>query len=97
MDWNATDDQLSFSGAWERYRGDEYRNNGLSGKRFRWDLWSDNPDEIRVRFAGQWLRRPNAAGFYTQLRVGYERVTRFAFTDDGRSNAMVQAKVGWIW
>ena len=97
VDWNATDDQLSFSGAWERYRGDEYRNNGLGGKRFRWDLWSDNPDEIRVRLEGQWLRRPNAAGFYTQIRVGYERVTRFAFTDDGRSNAMVQAKVGWFW
>lgn len=93
--WNAPDATLSFSGAWERYSGDTYRNpdDGLS-RRYR---VADNPDEIRVRAVADWTRGDGGAGLRWGARVGWERVTRFALGSQSRTNAVAQTWVGWGW
>lgn len=81
---------LSVEGAWERYSGDTYRNpdDGLS-HRFR---VADNPDEIRVRGVVEWAGHAVAPGLSTGVRVGWERVTRFALGPASRTNLMAQVR-----
>lgn len=82
--------------AWERYSGDTYEN-ALGPDRVRWVRTSDEPDETRVRAMVEWLRRPAPTGLHTRLRLGWEGVTRFDFTDADRSNLMGQVAVEYRW
>lgn len=97
-------DGLRNNAAWERYAGDEYSENPQSR---RFARVADNPDEIRLRTTLEWTRRPARAGagvgtvvrtgVRTTLRLGYEQVTRFDFTDRNRSNLLAQVAVGYAW
>ncbi|MHB1193985.1 MAG: capsule assembly Wzi family protein [Longimicrobiales bacterium] len=86
---------LSVQGAWERYSGDTYRNpdDGLS-HRFR---VADNPDEIRLRGAVEWSGHAVAPGLSTGVRLGWERVTRFALGSASRTNVMAQVRAAYSW
>ena len=91
--WQGFDQSVSLNWNWERYRGDEFRRAGL----LDWERIADNPDEIRVRFQADWIRGMGVTGVNTTVRLGYEHVTRFNFTDENRSNLMAQVKVGYSW
>ncbi|HSW30354.1 MAG TPA: capsule assembly Wzi family protein [Longimicrobiales bacterium] len=86
---------LSVEGAWERYSGDTYRNpdDGLS-HRFR---VADNPDEIRLRGAVEWAGHPGVPGLSTGVRLGWERVTRFALGSASRTNLVAQVRAAYSW
>jgi hypothetical protein len=86
---------LSAGAAWERYSGDTYRNppDGLS-QRFR---VADNPDEIRVRGTVEWAGHAGTPGLRTGVRVGWERVTRFALGPASRSNFVAQVRAAYSW
>ena len=91
--WHGPNQTMSFSWNWERYSGDVFRSRG----RFDWDRVADNPDEIRVRFDAAWNRGMGLTGIQTALRVGFEHVARFDFTDSNRGNVILQARVGYHW
>lgn len=95
--WNGDVQTLAVSGAWERYSGDVYRNNGRTDTEFRWNKISDEPDEIRLRGMAEWSHRPNRLGVTGAVRLGVERVQRFAFSTTTRSNLLLQARVGYAW
>ncbi len=95
VDWTGTQDRVSAAGAWERYHGDEYYR--LYDAPMEWLLETDNPDEIRVRATLDWVHRPAVIGIRTTVRLGYEHVRRFDFTDRNRSNFLAQVGVGWVW
>jgi len=61
-----------------------------------WTLLADNPDEIRKRITAEWTRFPDHTGLRTTLRLGYEHVTRFNFTEENRSNFLVQFKLDYL-
>ncbi len=54
-------------------------------------------DEIRKRITVDWTRFADGGGVETSIRLGYEHVTRYAFSDENRSNFLAQVKVGYIW
>ncbi len=95
LDWNGPADRVSVAGAWERYQGDTYA--VMRDPDWRWARVEDNPDEIRVRATLDWARKPAVTGLRTTVRLGYEHVTRFDFTDRNRSNLLAQVGVGWVW
>ncbi len=66
-------------------------------KGFDWQRLADNPDEIRLRTIVEWTRFPTATGFQTTLRLGYEHVSLFDFTEADRSNVLVQLEAGYVW
>jgi hypothetical protein len=90
--WRGSDQAISFHGNWELYRGDVFRRVGLG-----WERVADNPDEIRVRVQADWSRGMGMTGVNTTVRLGYEHVTRFNFTDENRSNLMAQVQVAYRW
>ena len=84
-------------GAWERYAGDEYAD-GPDRPDTDWIRAADNPDEIRLRALVDWTRRSDGiTGLRTSVKLGYEYVTRFNFTDENRSNFLVQVSAGYVW
>lgn len=95
--WNGTGDVVEVGAAWERYSGDRYQKPEGPGWAQRLVRVEDNPDEIRLRATLDWERAPRVRGLRTSVRLGYERVTRFAFTDQSRSNFLAQVGVGWSW
>lgn len=84
---------MSFSWNWERYSGDLFRRRGLDN----WERVADNPDEIRVRFEADWSRGMGLAGVNTGVRLVYEHVTRFNFTDANRNNLLLHVRVAYRW
>ncbi len=93
--WNGPRETVALTGAWERYAGDRY---ALQDDQWaEWLRTTDNPDEIRLRATLDWERAPSVTGLRTSVRLGYEHVSRFAFTDRSRSNFLAQVGVGWRW
>lgn len=97
VDWTGARDRVSASGAWERYSSDAYE--VRVDPNWRWVRTTDNPDEIRLRTTVDWTRHPaaGAPGVRTHLRLGYEHVTRFDFTDRNRANFLAQVGVAYVW
>lgn len=93
LDWRGRFDVVSFAGTWERYSGDDWAfpTDGLPRRRT-----ADNPDEIRLRATVDWTREHAGSELRTSVRLGYERVTRFNFTDQNRSNYLAQIQVAWL-
>lgn len=89
LGWTGTRDRFTLEGAIEVYRGDEHAAN-----RER-TLISDNPDELRRRIEAEWRRGAGVPGLETGLRLGYELVDRFGFSDSDRSNYL--ARLWLIW
>jgi len=100
VDWRGQRDRVLGLAAWERYSGDDWRQGrndaGEQGSN-DWQRLADNPDEIRLRTIVEWTRFPAVTGFQTTLRLGYEHVSRFNFTEADRSNVMVQLESGYVW
>ena len=93
LDWTGSVDVVRLSGAWELYSGDDWEE--LPHPR-HYTRISDNPDEIRLRATLDWSRDLEGTDFRTTVRLGYEHVTRFNFTDENRSNYLAQVKLAWI-
>jgi len=91
--WTGTEDILQVELFREVYSGDDWENEGTP---FRWVRVKDNPDEIRFRIITNWTRTHKASELQTSVRLGYERVTRFDFTDVNRSNYMAQVQFTWV-
>lgn len=94
VEWTGAKHRLSTRGAWERYQGDAYVD--VTGGVVEFIRTEDNPDEVRIRASLDWTRQPAPSGLRTTLRLGYERVTRFDFTETSRSNFLAQASVGYV-
>ncbi|HIF22778.1 MAG TPA: hypothetical protein EYQ27_12950 [Gemmatimonadetes bacterium] len=95
--WTGPTSRISFGGYWERYSGDDFFVGFVEEVGWDWRLLTDNPDEIRKRITAEWTRFPAPTGFSTTLRLGYEYVTRFDFTEQNRSNFLVQFKLDYLW
>ena len=100
VDRTGRDSRLSVTGAWELYSGDDWYVGPIPGGGpwdWDWTLLADNPDEIRKRITVDWTLFPDGSGIEKSIRLGYEHVTRYAFSDENRSNFLAQVKVGYIW
>ncbi len=96
LDWTGTKDRVSLGAAWERYSSDRYSDDpDTSG--LDWVKVADNPDEIRVRTTLAWTREAARPGLRMTVRLGYEHVTRFDFTDRNRSNFLAQVGLEYVW
>ena len=93
LDWRDRFDVVSVAGAWERYSGDDWAMPKGEIPRRR---TADNPDEIRLRAIVDWTREHVGSDLRTSVRLGYERVTRFNFTDQDRSNYLAQVSLAWL-
>ena len=91
--WTGTENILQVELFREVYSGDDWENEGTP---FQWVRVKDNPDEIRFRIITNWTRNHKASELQTSVRLGYERVTRFNFTDVNRSNYMAQVQFTWV-
>jgi len=91
--WTSTRNVFQFELFRETYSGDDWENKGTP---FQWVRVSDNPDEIRLRIVTNWTRNHETSGLQTSLRLGYEHVTRFNFTDVKRSNYLAQVNFRWV-
>jgi hypothetical protein len=96
LDWRGPRDAVSAALAWERYAGADFYEQ-IPDDRYAWDRTRDRPDETRARITLEWRRDalPGALGF--GARLGYERVTTFAFTPTRRANAIVQVRADYRW
>jgi hypothetical protein len=100
VDWTGLSSRFSVSGAWERYSGDDYTWGIPVGDVYpNWDWWrvADNPDEMRYRVTGGWTGLGTPRGIETSINLGYEHVTRFAYTAASRSNLFAQLRVEYLW
>ena len=97
VDWRGQRDRVLGLAAWERYSGDHWRVGLNDDDDTDWQRLADNPDEIRLRVIVEWTRFPAVTGFQRTLRLGYEHVSRFDFTEDDRSNVLVQLETGYVW
>jgi len=95
LDWTGPRDRVSFAGAQERYSGDVWWDR--SGHPIRWELLEDNPDETRLRGTLAWIREPASTGPRATVRLGYEHVTRFDFTDQNRANWLAQVRLDYLF
>lgn len=93
LEWTGSRSHLALAAHWERYSGDHWINGHEAG----FIRSADNPDEIRLRTTLDWTRHPDITGLRTTVRLGYEHVTRFDFTDKNRSNFMVQVRAEYLW
>ncbi|MCH2474779.1 MAG: capsule assembly Wzi family protein, partial [Gemmatimonadetes bacterium] len=91
--WTGTEDILQVELFREVYSGDDWEN---AGTPFQWVRVTDNPDEIRFRIITNWTRNHEMSDLQTSVRLGYEHVTRFDFTDVNRSNYMAQVQFTWV-
>ena len=97
VDWRGQRDRVLGLAAWERYSGDDWWVGPDDQQVWDWQRLADNPDEIRLSTIVEWTRFPAVTGFQTTLRLGYEHVTRFNFTEADRSNVLVQLEAGYVW
>jgi hypothetical protein len=91
--------RLGIVGAWERYSGDDYywaRVPGGGEWDYDWYRAADNPDEIRKRVVVDYLRSNGLRRLVTSIRLGYERVTRFAYTDRSRDNLLARVTLQYL-
>jgi len=94
-EWVGTDQVFKFTGALERYSGDDFRGRPHPvGGRVR---IANNPDELRARATLEWIRGGLDSGFQTAIRVGAEQVTRWAYTDSDRTNVLGELGVRYRW
>lgn len=91
--WTGAKDILQIDLFREIYSGDDWENEGTP---FRWVRVKDNPDEIRFRIVTDWTRNHAASDLQTSVRLGYEHVTRFDFTDVNRWNYVAQVRFTWV-
>ena len=77
--------------AWERYSNADFYGNPAD-ERFDWVRTIDNPDEIRLRAVADWTADPGPRRLAPSVRLAWERVTRFAFTPDPRTNFLAQVR-----
>ena len=97
VDWRGSKHVVALLGAVERYSGgDRYGNMDEEG-RFGWVRALDRPDEIRIRVEANWARDAEVHRLGTSVRLGYEHVTRTAFTTGARSNFLAQVKFDYLW
>jgi hypothetical protein len=92
--WTGQRTQMSITGAWERYSGDDYE--ALQSP-INYVRTADNPDEVRLRMTAEWARSDERSRLTTRIKLGYESTTRFAFTENNRANVSLQAGLGWAW
>jgi len=100
IDWTGSTSRVGVAAAWELYSGDDYAWGLLPGAvypDFDWWRVADNPDETRWRFTTEWNGPGPLADLEATVRLGYERVTRFDYTDEHRSNFFVQLRAGYRW
>lgn len=100
LDWTGPVSRVRLTGAWERYSGGDYYWDRIPGGGFwdfDWYLAADNPDEIRKRLVLDYLRFEGWRDLETSLRVGYEHVTRFDYTDRSRHNVLAQLSLRYLW
>lgn len=93
LDWRGPSDAVSFAGAWEGYSGDDWTF-PIDGR--PWERAADNPDEVRLRAMVDWTHERLGSRLRTSLRLGYEHVDHFNFTDENRSNYLAQLRVAWL-
>jgi len=91
--WTGTEDILQVELFREVYSGDDWENEDTP---FRWARVKDKPDEIRFRIITNWTRNHKTSDLQTFVKLGYEHVTRFDFTDVSRSNYMAQVQFTWV-
>lgn len=100
IDWTGARSRVGVAGAWELYSGDDYTWGIPEGDVYpNWDWWrvSDNPDETRWRVTTTWSGPGPAESLEAAVRIGYERVTRFNYLAENRSNFFVQVRTGYRW
>ena len=97
VDWRGSRHTAALRGAVEQYNGADRYENVTGDGRFSWVQLLDQPDEIRFRMVGDWVVDAESQGFGTSVRVGYEHVTRAAFTTGDRSNFLAQVKFDYRW
>lgn len=90
--WTSTRNVYQFELFRETYSGDDWENKGTP---FEWVRVSDNSDEIRLRFSADWTRNHLPSPIRTFVRLGYEQVTRFDYTNIDRWNYLAQ--IGFAW
>ena len=95
--WAGMANTIAITGARDLLSGDIYQHNGLEAADFRLVLIEDNPDEIRWRGMVEWSRSRIGRGLRPSVQLGYERVTLFDFTDEDRSNLMVNFTLSYRW
>ena len=97
LEWTGARQTVGMAWAWERYSGDQYAKPGPNPADQKLVRVADNPDEVRVRTTLDWTRRPALSSLRTTVRLGYEHVTRFDFTERNRSNFLAQVSAGYVW
>lgn len=98
LEWRGAGHTAALTAAWEDYSGaDRYEHPPEVVLKGRWIRTVDRPDEVRTRVVADWISDPNERRIGSSVRLGYERVTRFAFTPDSRSNLLVQLKLDYRW
>jgi len=100
VDWTGPDARVRVTGAWERYSGDDFYWALIPGGGpwdFDWYRRADNPDEVRARLMVEYLRFAGWRELETSVRLGYEHVTRFAYTDANRNNVLARLSLRYLW
>ena len=90
--WTSTKNVFQFEVFREMYSGDDWENKATH---FEWVRVSDNSDEIRHRFSADWTRNHLPSRTRTFIRLGYEQVTRFDYTNINRWNYLAQIGIAW--
>jgi hypothetical protein len=92
--WNGRESRLSVEAAMERYSIDNYDMFKSPSPRLSWDEdWrrvTNLPKELRQRVMLNWLQYRGWRGYESSLRLGYERIVRFNWTDRTRHAAVLE-------
>jgi hypothetical protein len=97
--WTDARARLQVGYDWERYSGDDYQLARIPGGGewdYDWYRIADGPDEIRHRISAEYSRFATR-GLESSVRLGYERVTRFGFSDENRSNVLAGVVLHYAW
>jgi len=100
LDWTGPRSRIGVAAAWELYSGDDYAwalLNGAVYPNYDWYRVSNNPDETRWRITTEWAGPGPLEDVEATVRLGYEHVTRFNYTDQSRSNFFAQIRAGYRW
>lgn len=92
--WNGRESRLSVEAAMERYSIDHYALIDSPSPRFSWDQdWRrvfNLPKELRQRLMLNWLQHQGWRGYESSVRLGYERIVRFNWTERTRHAAVFE-------
>ena len=97
VDWRGSRHTAALQGTVEQYNGADRYENVTGDGRFAWVRLLDRPDEVRVRVVANWAVDAEVRRLGTSVRLGYEHVTRTAFTTGARSNFLAQVKFDYVW